>query len=199
LIWYFALMWYFCIHLIGFACFCYTTSTNSVDALFMWSLIIYLIFIFWSVFLCIWTASTSWFIPYGEHDDETDQPLKEIERHFDIIENDLQQLYNCQNLLTKQRRHVLTDKENKENSSSAHVISHAATLPSVSLQVTHTLGLSGLPHPFNALTLLVWWQEGHLTCKKWMVGFWHRYLSGARCRFAYGPADAAATHYLLLQ
>ena len=25
------------------------------------------------------------------------------------------------------------------------------------------------------------------------------YLSGARCRFAYGLADATATHYLLLQ
>jgi len=25
------------------------------------------------------------------------------------------------------------------------------------------------------------------------------YLSGARCRFAYGPADATATHCLLLQ
>ena len=24
-------------------------------------------------------------------------------------------------------------------------------------------------------------------------------LSGVRCRFAYGPADATATHYLLLQ
>jgi len=31
------------------------------------------------------------------------------------------------------------------------------------------------------------------------VGCWHGYLSGVRCRFAYGPADATATHYLLLQ
>ena len=31
-----------------------------------------------------------------------------------------------------------------------------------------------------------------------MVGYWHGYLSGARCRFAYGPADATATHCLLL-
>ena len=29
-----------------------------------------------------------------------------------------------------------------------------------------------------------------------MVGCWHGYLSGARCRFAYGPADASATHCL---
>jgi len=27
----------------------------------------------------------------------------------------------------------------------------------------------------------------------------HGYLSGVRCIFAYGPADATATHYLLLQ
>ena len=33
----------------------------------------------------------------------------------------------------------------------------------------------------------------------WVVGCWHGYLSGARCRLAYGPADATATHCLLLQ
>ena len=32
-----------------------------------------------------------------------------------------------------------------------------------------------------------------------MVGCWRGYLSGARCRLAYGPADATATHCLLLQ
>jgi len=31
-----------------------------------------------------------------------------------------------------------------------------------------------------------------------VVGFWRGYLSGARCRFAYAPADATATHCLLL-
>jgi len=31
-----------------------------------------------------------------------------------------------------------------------------------------------------------------------VVGYWHGYLSGARCRLAYGPADATATHCLLL-
>ena len=30
-------------------------------------------------------------------------------------------------------------------------------------------------------------------------GCWHGYLFGARCRLAYGPADAIATHCLLLQ
>jgi len=28
---------------------------------------------------------------------------------------------------------------------------------------------------------------------------WRGYLTGARCRLAYGPADATATHCLLLQ
>jgi len=36
---------------------------------------------------------------------------------------------------------------------------------------------------FSALKLVVGWQEGHLACKKWVVGCWHGYLSGARCRF----------------
>jgi len=45
-----------------------------------------------------------------------------------------------------------------------------------------------------ALTLLVGRQEEHPACKNWAVGCWHGYLSGARCRLAYGPADAIATH-----
>jgi len=44
--------------------------------------------------------------------------------------------------------------------------------------------------------LLVGWQEGHLACKKLSGGGWCGYLSGVRCRFAYGPADATATHCL---
>jgi len=44
------------------------------------------------------------------------------------------------------------------------------------------------------LTLLVGQQEGHPACKKLGGGCWHGYLSGARCRLAYGPADATATH-----
>jgi len=43
------------------------------------------------------------------------------------------------------------------------------------------------------------WQEGHPACKNWVVGCWRGYLSGARCRLACGPADATATHCLLLQ
>ena len=51
---------------------------------------------------------------------------------------------------------------------------------------------------FGALTLLVGRQEGHPACKNLVVGCWCGYLSGARCRLAYGPADATATHCLLL-
>jgi len=53
---------------------------------------------------------------------------------------------------------------------------------------------------FQCFDAVGWGQEGHPACKKTsLVGCWHGYLSGARCRFAYGPPDAIATHYLLLQ
>ena len=51
---------------------------------------------------------------------------------------------------------------------------------------------------FSALTLLVGRQEGHPACKK-LSGGMLAWLSGMRCRLAYIPADATATHYLLLQ
>jgi len=57
---------------------------------------------------------------------------------------------------------------------------------------------------FIALTLLVWSQEEHPTCKNWVMRCWRcwcGFLPGARCRlFAYGPADAYAIpkhHHLL--
>ena len=55
---------------------------------------------------------------------------------------------------------------------------------------------------FSALTLLVGQQEEHPACKKaeWWGSAMVVYVDcGARCRLAYGPADAAATHCLLLQ
>ena len=55
-------------------------------------------------------------------------------------------------------------------------------------------------YAFSALTLLVGRQEGHPACKKQSGGGTGVViLSGARCRLAYGPADATATHCLLLQ
>jgi len=41
-------------------------------------------------------------------------------------------------------------------------------------------------------------RKGIRPVKKWAVGCWCGYLSGVRCRLAYGPADATATHCLLL-
>ena len=51
---------------------------------------------------------------------------------------------------------------------------------------------------FSAVKLLVGWlrQEEHPACKK-LSGGVLAWLS--RCRLAYGPADATATHCLLLQ
>ena len=42
-------------------------------------------------------------------------------------------------------------------------------------------------------------RKGIQPVKNWVVGCWHGYVSGSRYRFAYGPADATATHYLLLR
>ena len=42
-------------------------------------------------------------------------------------------------------------------------------------------------------------RKGIRPVKNSVVGCWHGYLSGARCRLAYGPADATGTHWLLLQ
>ena len=42
-------------------------------------------------------------------------------------------------------------------------------------------------------------RKGIRPVKNWVVGCWHGCLSGARCRLAHGPADATATHCLLLQ
>ena len=53
---------------------------------------------------------------------------------------------------------------------------------------------------FSALTLLVGRQEGHPACKKTLSGGVLVWLSvWSEVRLAYGPADATATHCLLLQ
>jgi len=40
-------------------------------------------------------------------------------------------------------------------------------------------------------------RKGIQAVQNWVVRCWHRYLSRARCRFAYGPTDATATHLSL--
>jgi len=52
---------------------------------------------------------------------------------------------------------------------------------------------------FSALTLLVGRQEGHPACKKLSGGVLAWLSVCSECGLAYGPADATATHCLLLQ
>ena len=70
--------------------------------------------------------------------------------------------------------------------------------------------LSKIPYPFSALSLqcfipsvlwrcLLGGRKSIRPVKNWVVGWWNGYLSGARCRLAYCPADTTATHCLLLQ
>ena len=65
-----------------------------------------------------------------------------------------------------------------------------------------TLQRYALPfRPFSVPSVL-WhcWlggRKGIQPVKNWVVGCWHGYLSVATWRFAYGPADATATHCLL--
>jgi len=44
-----------------------------------------------------------------------------------------------------------------------------------------------------------WRRKGIRPVSNWVVWCGHGYLSGSRCRFAYSPADATASHCLLLQ
>jgi len=70
---------------------------------------------------------------------------------------------------------------------------HDSSYSNFILNITHNF------HAFSALTLLVGQQEGHLACKNWVVGCWRGYLTGVRCRFAYGPDEPTATQCLLVQ
>ena len=58
-------------------------------------------------------------------------------------------------------------------------------------------------HLFLILPSVLWrcWlggRKGIRPVKNWELGCWCGCLSGARCRLAYCPADATATHWLLL-
>jgi len=64
---------------------------------------------------------------------------------------------------------------------------------------TQMCGMNMYERAFSASTLFVGRQEGHPACRNCVVGCWHGYLSEARCRLAYGPADSITTHCLLLQ
>ena len=92
------------------------------------------------------------------------------------------------------------------------------------MSTTTSAGLSPTPHPYLCLSLcacpfgmhrftgipviklfsvssVLWrcWlcgRKGIRPVKNWVVGCWRGYLSGERCKLAYGPADATATHCL---
>ena len=51
----------------------------------------------------------------------------------------------------------------------------------------------------SALTLLVGWQEGHPACKNLSGGVVAWFSVWSKVQIAYSPADATATHCLLLQ
>jgi len=69
---------------------------------------------------------------------------------------------------------------------------------------THQLILEILAEMLLRKTHSVLWhcslgrRKGIQPVKNWLVGCWHGHLSAVRCRFAYGPAYAIATHYVLL-
>jgi len=56
-----------------------------------------------------------------------------------------------------------------------------------------------LLNAFSVLTVLVGRQEGHPTCKKLSGGVLAWLFVWSEVQIAYGPADATATHCLLLQ
>jgi len=64
---------------------------------------------------------------------------------------------------------------------------------------TITISLSSAWFPSVLWRCWLGGRKGIWPVKNWVVGCWRGYLSGAQCRLAYGPADATATHCLLLQ
>ena len=74
--------------------------------------------------------------------------------------------------------------------------------PNNELHMLHKLFLDTLLQWFWPSVLWRCWlggMKGIQPVKNWVVGCWRGYLSGARCKLAYGPADATATHCFLLQ
>jgi len=78
---------------------------------------------------------------------------------------------------------------------STHSLTHMAM--KYHLTFIYVLNMGVLPSVLSRCWL--GGRKGIRPVKNWVVGCWHGYLSGAKCRLAYGPADATATHCLLLQ
>jgi len=54
-------------------------------------------------------------------------------------------------------------------------------------------------HCLQCFDAVGWWQEGHPACKKLSGGVLAWLSVWSQVQTWYGPADATATHYLLLQ
>jgi len=77
-------------------------------------------------------------------------------------------------------------------------------LPHLSLSLCFSIWLTFVMHLWSRFSSVLWhcWlggRKGIRPVKTWAVGCWCGCWSGARCRLAYGPADATATHCNLLQ
>jgi len=74
----------------------------------------------------------------------------------------------------------------------------------IMLWLAHMQPFYGHCKPHNLLPQVLWrcWlggRKGVQSVRNWVMGCWQGYVSRARCRLAYGPADATATHGLLLR
>jgi len=95
---------------------------------------------------------------------------------------------------------LLVGRSRATGSSGSHSSRFGARARTHAAAARFSLHLLTLVSTFSALMLSVGRQEGHPACKNRVVGCWRGYLSGARCRLAYGrSADATATRCLLLQ
>ena len=83
-----------------------------------------------------------------------------------------------------------------------HFLAHVTRFCSFFLFLSTFLVFSSVQYIKLPSVLWCCWlggRNGIRPVKNWVVGCWRGYLSGARCRLAYVPADATATHCLLLQ
>ena len=118
-----------------------------------------------------------------------------------VLYSNLRSRWNHSN---QSQQRVIANKE-KQNK-----VSNEPLLPDTTqLEMSKLVGIYGSYSvvtflEYSELPSVLWrcWlggRKGIRPVKNWAVGCWHGYLSGARCRLAYGPADATATHCLLLQ
>ena len=83
------------------------------------------------------------------------------------------------------------NKSSQSNSEEHVVLAQLCNKVPIGYNGTPKIHPQNCPFPFDDYTIPA--------CKKRVAGDQHGYLTGARCRFAYDPADPTATHCLLLQ